>query len=128
MGFLTASILVLFVFSAFFLILLVMIQSGKGGGLGGLGGGASQTAFGSSSADVMTKTTRIVALSFVVVAFLLSFLFAKKETIIAPAAETIQPEIKEAPAAKDVVPTKDAPAAKDVVPAAKETIPAPAKQ
>ncbi len=124
MGFLTASILVLFVFSAFFLILLVMIQSGKGGGLGGLGGGASQTAFGSSSADVMTKTTRIVALSFVVVAFLLSFLFAKKETIIAPAAETIQPEIKEAPKAEEAKTTLPA---KEVVPAAKETIPAPAK-
>ncbi|HMV43845.1 MAG TPA: preprotein translocase subunit SecG [Leptospiraceae bacterium] len=82
MGFLIGTVLVFFVISCVFLILLVLVQAGKGGGLGGMVGGASQTAFGSSSADVLTKATRFIAISFIVVSLLLSFLFAKKEEAI----------------------------------------------
>ncbi len=109
-----------------------MVQSGKGGGLGSLGGGASQTAFGSSGADVMTKATRIVAFGFLLFAFILSFLFAKKETIletpkdenaiIAPAKDEPKDSKSATPApAKEATPTLTPPAP------AKET-PAPAKQ
>jgi preprotein translocase subunit SecG len=79
MGFLIGTVLVFFVIACFLLILLVLVQAGKGGGLGGMMGGASQTAFGSSSADVLTKATRVIAISFIVLSLLLSFLFAKKE-------------------------------------------------
>jgi preprotein translocase subunit SecG len=109
MNFLSGAILVLFIFSSIFLILLVMVQSGKGGSLG-LSGGASQTAFGSSSADIMTKATRFIAVFFVVSAFLLSFLFAKRESIISPATPE-QPVIEPAKDSKEAqvkeAPTKD---------------------
>ncbi|TGK09917.1 preprotein translocase subunit SecG [Leptospira fletcheri] len=77
MGFITGTILVLFVFVSLFLILLVMIQTGKGGMGGVLGGGASQSVFGSSTADVLTKTTRVAGLLFLALSLILSFLFAK---------------------------------------------------
>ncbi|EPG68241.1 preprotein translocase subunit SecG [Leptospira wolffii] len=77
MGFITGTILVLFVFVSLFLILLVMIQTGKGGMGGVLGGGASQSVFGSSTADVLTKATRVAGLLFLALSLILSFLFAK---------------------------------------------------
>ena len=79
MGFLIGTVLFFFVLSCIFLILLVLLQSGKGGNAMNMMGGASQTAFGSSSADILTKTTRIMAISFIFLSLLLSFLFAKKE-------------------------------------------------
>lgn len=69
MGFITGTILVLFVFVSLFLILLVMIQTGKGGMGGVLGGGASQSVFGSSTADVLTKATRVAGVLFLVTLF-----------------------------------------------------------
>ncbi|PJZ70209.1 preprotein translocase subunit SecG [Leptospira perolatii] len=77
MGFITGTILVLFIFVSLFLILLVLIQTGKGGMGGVLGGGASQSVFGSSTADVLTKATRVTAVLFLALSLILSFLFAK---------------------------------------------------
>ena len=42
-------------------------------------GGASQSVFGSSSVDILTKITRGAAISFITLALILSFLFSKKE-------------------------------------------------
>ncbi|WP_078129348.1 preprotein translocase subunit SecG [Leptospira alexanderi] len=79
---LNGVILTLFVFVSLFLVLLVMIQTGKGGGL--LGGGSSQSVFGSSTADVLTKATRVTAILFIILSLFLSFLFAKKEDRLMP--------------------------------------------
>ncbi len=50
------------VFTALFLILLVLIQRGRGGGLAGaLGGMGGQSAFGAKAGDVFTKITIGVA-------------------------------------------------------------------
>ncbi|MCZ8343643.1 MAG: preprotein translocase subunit SecG [Leptospira sp.] len=88
MGFLTGTILTLFVLISLFLILLVMIQTGKGGSAGMLGGStASQSVFGASTADVMTKTTRVIAILFIVFSLVLSFLFAKKDEVLVPDAD-----------------------------------------
>ncbi|MBP7284550.1 MAG: preprotein translocase subunit SecG [Leptospiraceae bacterium] len=103
MGFLIGTVLVFFVIACSLLILLVLVQAGKGGGLGGMMGGASQTAFGSSSADVLTKATRVIAISFIVLSLLLSFLFAKKEEVIEPLAP--QSEIIPAPDASKTADT-----------------------
>lgn len=85
MGYLIGTVLTIFLLTSVFLIFLVLIQSGKGGGgLGAFGGGASQTAFGSSSADVLTKATRYSAIIFIILALTLSFLFAKKQDTILP--------------------------------------------
>lgn len=82
MGFFTGTILTLFILTSLFLILLVMIQTGKGGGGNLLGGSsASQSPFGASTADVMTKTTRIAAVLFILFSLGLSFLFAKKDEV-----------------------------------------------
>lgn len=96
MGVLTGTVLTLFVLACFFLIILVIFFQTKGGGSGNiLGGGASQTAFGSSSGDVLTKATRYTAISFIVLSLALSFLFAKKQETIIPDNEgTIVPDKK----------------------------------
>lgn len=78
MGFLIGTLLVLFFLNCLFLILLVLLQTGKNSSLG-IMGGASQSVFGSSSVDIMTKITRGSAIAFLVLALLLSFLFSKKE-------------------------------------------------
>ncbi|MDF3819251.1 preprotein translocase subunit SecG [Leptospira sp. 96542] len=89
MGFFVGTVLTLFILLSLFLILLVMIQTGKGGSAGMLGGStASQSVFGASTADVMTKTTRVVAVLFIVLSLLLSFLFAKKDEVMVPDVES----------------------------------------
>ncbi|TGN10001.1 preprotein translocase subunit SecG [Leptospira ilyithenensis] len=88
MGFLIGTIVTLFVLLSLFLILLVMIQTGKGGSAGMLGGStASQSVFGASTADVMTKTTRVSAILFILLSLTLSFLFAKKDDVLLPEVE-----------------------------------------
>jgi preprotein translocase subunit SecG len=81
MGFLTGTVLFFFVLNCLFLIGLVLLQSGKGNSLNMMGG-ASQSTFGSSTTDVLTKTTRVIAISFIVFSLFLSFLFAKKEEVL----------------------------------------------
>jgi len=48
----------------FLLIFVVLLQQGQSGGMGAIFGGGSQTAFGSQSATVLTKTTVIAATIF----------------------------------------------------------------
>ncbi|WCL48299.1 preprotein translocase subunit SecG [Leptospira sp. GIMC2001] len=85
MGFLITTVLVLFGINCLFLIFLVMVQSGKGGSTGGmLTGGGSSSAFGASTADVMTKITRWSGVLFIVLALVLSFLFAKTDDTLVP--------------------------------------------
>jgi preprotein translocase subunit SecG len=80
MGTLAGIIIFFFIILCVFLVFLILIQSNKGGSsLGGLVGGASQTPWGASSADIMTKITRGSAMAFLVITLLLSFLFAKKD-------------------------------------------------
>ncbi len=85
MGFLVGTVLTIFILTSLFLIFMVLIQAGKGGGgLGNLSGGSSQTTFGASGADVLTKATRYSAITFIILALTLSFLFAKKQESILP--------------------------------------------
>jgi preprotein translocase subunit SecG len=60
-------LLVLHVMIAAFLVVIVLVQSGRGGGLAGAfgGAGATQTMFGGRGAgDVLTRTTQILGASF----------------------------------------------------------------
>jgi preprotein translocase subunit SecG len=85
MGFLITTVLILFSLNCLFLIFLVMIQTGKGSSAGGmLTGGGSGSVFGASTADVLTKITRWVSVIFIVLALLLSFLFAKSDDKLVP--------------------------------------------
>ncbi len=69
-------ITIVHLFTCFFLILVVLLQSGKGGGMGAaFGGGGSQTAFGArGSATVLTKATTILGALFLIGAFVLGIL------------------------------------------------------
>jgi preprotein translocase subunit SecG len=120
MGTITGIVLFIFILLCIFLIFLVLIQSGKGSsGMGGMmGGGASQTPFGSSGADVMTKITRGVALSFLTLALLLSFLYSRKEEKppVLPDSEVIIPTPEAKPSPE-----------KTPVPSGTNTTPPPAK-
>jgi preprotein translocase subunit SecG len=95
MGFLIGTVLTLFVLNAIFLVFLVVVFQTKGGGSAmGMLGGSSQTPFGSSGTDVITKVTRYAAISFIVFSLFLSFLFAKKQETILPPEGSIIPDAK----------------------------------
>lgn len=67
-------LMVLFLICCVLLILLILVQRGKGGGLAGAFGGAGgQSAFGTKTADILTKVTAGLAIVF----FLLSIVTAK---------------------------------------------------
>jgi preprotein translocase subunit SecG len=71
----------LFIFICLFLILLVLIQKGRGGGLSGaFGGTGGSAAFGSKTGDVLTWTTAVVFLIFLILAVALNLL-AEKENL-----------------------------------------------
>ena len=78
MDFLITIILIFFIFVCFFLIFLVLVQTSKGGSLFGIGD-STQSVFGTSTVDVLTKATRIFAILFMCLSLMLSYLFAKKE-------------------------------------------------
>jgi preprotein translocase subunit SecG len=59
MGILTTVISVFFFILCVLLVILILLQSDKGAGMGILGG-SSQSAFGSSTADVITKATGVM--------------------------------------------------------------------
>ncbi len=59
MGIIIAIVSVIFLLLCVLLIVLILLQSDKSAGMGILGG-SSQSAFGSSTADVITKATGIM--------------------------------------------------------------------
>ncbi len=66
MVFLSHLLMFLLLFTAFVLIVLVLIQRGKGGGLAGaFGGMGGQSAFGTKAGDLFTKITIGVAIVWI---------------------------------------------------------------
>ncbi len=57
---------VFFVILSILLVIVILLQADRGAGLGILGGGGSQSAFGSSTGDVMTKITGVMVTLFMV--------------------------------------------------------------
>ena len=68
------AIIILHVLCTLFLILVILLQSGKGAAMGsGLGAGSSQTMFGSSGAgNFLTKLTTGIAVLFMVTSLTLA--------------------------------------------------------
>lgn len=64
MSVISIILLVAFIIICILLIGIVLIQNEEGGGLGGLFGGSNSTAFGSRSANVLTKTTYVLVTLF----------------------------------------------------------------
>ncbi|HQO01243.1 MAG TPA: preprotein translocase subunit SecG [Spirochaetota bacterium] len=65
MGIITTVLTVFFFILCLLLIIIILLQSDKSAGMGILGG-SSQTTFGSSTADVITKITAVMAGIFMV--------------------------------------------------------------
>ena len=73
----TAILMFLFVLVCFGLILVILLQSSKGGGLAGAfggGGGAGAVFGGRGAGNFLSKTTGWLAVGFLGIALLLSFL------------------------------------------------------
>ncbi|NIA22424.1 MAG: preprotein translocase subunit SecG [Anaerolineaceae bacterium] len=65
----TYVLLILFLLCSVLLILLILIQKGRGAGLAGaFGGGGGQSAFGTKTADVLTKATAVLTAIFFLLA------------------------------------------------------------
>ncbi|MBU6222550.1 MAG: preprotein translocase subunit SecG [Planctomycetes bacterium] len=73
------------VFSALFLIALVLIQRGRGGGLAGAFGGAGgQSAFGTKAGDVFTRITVIVAACWILLCILAINVLGRRQSLFNP--------------------------------------------
>jgi len=73
-------LIILYVVVCIALVVIVLLQSGKGGGLTGIfgSGGGGQTIFGARAGDVMTKTTTVLAVCFMVFSLVLAILSANR--------------------------------------------------
>jgi len=99
---------IIYVFVCLFLILVVLLQSGKGGGLGSaFGGGTSQQIFGGAGAgNLLTRLTAIFAFAFMGLSVWLAFLSTtgeqaleravREQTATQEAGATNEPEETEA--------------------------------
>ncbi|CEM60799.1 preprotein translocase subunit SecG [Treponema phagedenis] len=67
-------LLVFFVIICFLLVGLVLLQNEEGDSLGGLFAGGSNSAFGSRSGNILTKTTYVLLALFFVTTFFLAWL------------------------------------------------------
>ena len=117
-------VLIVHVVVCLFLIVVVLLQSGKAADLAGaFGGMGSQTAFGPrGSATLLSKATTISAVLFMVTSLTLSILATKNAGLATTVLEESQPKS---------TPTKNAPAPAAPVPApgqvpAQQNAPAPA--
>lgn len=84
MGVLGIILFVFFVFDAVLLAVLVLIQDEQGDSLGGIFGGGSNTAFGASSSNVLTRLTRILGALFLVLSLTVAFFLksSNNDTVI----------------------------------------------
>lgn len=71
MSILHIALLCAFVFLCFLIICSILLQTGRGGGMAGLGGGASDTAFGAHTANVLQKFTMYCVVAFFVLVVVL---------------------------------------------------------
>ena len=74
------AIIIVHVLCTLFLILVILLQTGKGAAMGsGLGAGSSQTMFGSSGAgNFLTKMTTAIATLFMITSLTLGIMSTKK--------------------------------------------------
>lgn len=76
MSVLATLITILFTIVSVILILLILLQSNRSSGMGFMGA-ASQTAFGSGSADILTKITGGLVVAFMVMALMLAIIMSR---------------------------------------------------
>ena len=88
------AIIIVHVLCTLFLILVILLQTGKGAAMGsGLGAGSSQTMFGSSGAgNFLTKMTTAIATLFMITSLTLGIMSTKEKS------RSVMPDV-ESPAA-----------------------------
>jgi preprotein translocase subunit SecG len=74
MGIVSVLLLVLFSITSVLLILIVMLQDEQGEGLGGIFGGGSSGQIGNRRGNVLTKTTSVLGVVFILTSFGLAWL------------------------------------------------------
>ena len=74
MGAIRIILLVAFIIACALLILIILVQDDGSSGMGGLLGGRGTTAFGSHSANILTRTTFVLVVLFFVFALALALL------------------------------------------------------
>ena len=84
------AIIVLHVLCTLFLILVILLQTGKGAAMGsGLGAGSSQTMFGSSGAgNFLTKMTTAIATLFMITSLTLGIMSTQEKS------QSIMPDVE----------------------------------
>ena len=81
------------VFTALFLIFLVLIQRGRGGGLAGaFGGMGGQSAFGTKAGDVFTKITVGVAAFWILLCVLSINVLGRQQSLLSGTLGSASPE------------------------------------
>lgn len=85
------------VFTALFLILLVLIQRGRGGGLAGAFGGAGgQSAFGTKAGDIFTKITIGVAAFWIILCILAINVLGRQQSLFSGSLGSAAPQALQA--------------------------------
>jgi preprotein translocase subunit SecG len=126
----TVILTIIHVIVCFFLVVVVLLQSGKAADLAGaFGGMGSQTAFGPrGSATVLSKATTIAAALFMVTSLTLAILATRHAASTGSVLENQKPPAKAAPA-KSASPSPNGIALPVPIPAAPAPAPAaPAKK
>ncbi len=108
MGILVSISTVLFVILCIILVIVILLQSDKSAGMGILGG-SSQSAFGSSTADVITKITTAMVAIFMIGSLGLAVLESSKTSSLKekvmtsdkPSAEVLKKDDAKKPGAEE---------------------------
>jgi preprotein translocase subunit SecG len=121
--------------SAFLLIGIILIQQSKsGGGLGAVSGGMTESMFGASAGNVLTKATTWIAAVFLLSTLFLATVVGRMRNDVSaaeliPQAVSIETDAPAVHAETEAAPAEDAAAAAGNAPAAADTAaeePAPA--
>ncbi|MBI5188632.1 MAG: preprotein translocase subunit SecG [Nitrospirae bacterium] len=103
-------LLIIHILVAFFLIFIVLIQSGKGAELGAAFGGSSQTLFGSrGAATFLNKMTTVAAIVFMITSLTLAVITAKGGSVVKKSPVTTE-EKKAIPPTPGPIPQPSTPA------------------
>lgn len=74
---------IIHVVAALFMVIVILLQSGKGGGMGAVFGGASQTFFGGHGAgNFLAKITTTLAVTFMLTSMGLSILGSSTDSVV----------------------------------------------
>jgi preprotein translocase subunit SecG len=110
-------VLIIHILVCFFLIFIVLIQSGKGAELGAAFGGSSQTLFGArGAATLFSKLTTIAAVVFMITSLTLAVITSKGTSVVRKVPVTEQR--KAIPPAPGAGPVQGQPSQQPAAPAA----------